>query len=231
MRLFCFPFAGGGASFYRAWIERLSPDVQVLPVQLPGREARMRETSHDRIEPLVASLAGVLGPHLDQPYAFFGHSMGALIAFELARELRRRHAPPPASLLVSGHRAPQLPRRTAARHALPEPALVAELRRLGGTPPEVLAHPELMALLLPLLRADFAVVETYAYRDEPPLDCPIVAFGGLDDEDAGQAQMSAWQAQTRDALALHMFPGGHFFLNDARDAVLGLVSRALLPAR
>lgn len=227
LRLFCFPFAGGGASFYRPWIERLSPDVHVHPVQLPGRETRLREHAFDRLEPLIARLADALGAHLDRPFALFGHSMGALIAFELARELRRRQAPAPVRLLVSGHPAPQLPRRESTRYALPEPELVAELQRLGGTPPEVLAHPELMQLVLPLLRADFAVVETYAFRDAPPLDCPITAFGGTDDENAGEAQLEPWHAQTRGPFVLYMFPGGHFYLNDAADAVIQLVARDL----
>lgn len=231
VRLFCFPYAGGGASFYRPWIACLAPDVHVHPVQLPGRETRMREDSHDRLEPLVAALADALRPHLDRPFALFGHSMGALIAFELTRELVRRQAPAPVRLLVSGFRAPQLPRGAVTRHDLPEPALVAELGRLGGTPPEVLAHPELMELMLPLLRADFAVVETYAHREAPPLECPISAFGGVDDEDAGEAQMDAWRAQTRGAFALHMFPGGHFFLKDATDAVIALIARELQQAR
>jgi len=227
VRLFCFPYAGGAASVYRPWIERLSPDVHVHPVQLPGRETRMREQAFDRIESLTASLADALVPHLDRPFALFGHSMGALIAFELARELRRRQAPAPVRLLVSGHRAPQIPRTRTTRYDLPEPELVAELRHLGGTPPEVLAHPELMQLVLPLLRADFAVVETYTHREAPPLDCPITAFGGVDDRDANEPLMDAWRAQTRGAFALHMFPGGHFFLKDTTSAVLDLVSRDL----
>lgn len=230
VRLFCFPYAGGGATFYRPWIQRLSPDVHVHPIQLPGRETRMREQGFAHVEPLIASLADALGPHLDRPFALFGHSMGALIAFELARELRRRQAPAPVRLLVSGHRAPQISRTKATRYDLPEPELLAELRRLGGTPPEVLAHPEIMQLMLPLLRADFAVVETYAYREAPPLDCPITAFGGVDDEDANEAPMDAWRAQTRGTFALHMFPGGHFFLKDTTGAVLDLVSRDLSQA-
>ena len=132
LRLFCLPYAGGGASFYRPWIERLAPDVHVHPVQLPGREARLREHAFERIEPLIASLADVLGAHLDRPFALFGHSMGALIAFELARELRRRQAPVPVRLLVSGHPAPQLPRSESTRHALPEPEADVVQQRPGA---------------------------------------------------------------------------------------------------
>src|ERR1051325_10798789 len=182
MRLFCFPYAGGSSLIYRQWHESLPYDVEVCLVQLTGRGSRLMETPYKRVGPLVEAVAGAIQPLLDRPFAFFGHSMGAIICFELARHLRRqRPDTQPAYLFVSGRRAPQFPDTDRVTYDLPEPELIAELRRLHGTPQEVLEHPELMRLMLPLLRADFELVQTYEYTPEPPLGCPIAVFGGLQD--------------------------------------------------
>src|SRR5438552_2333015 len=140
LRLFCFPYAGGGASQFRTWAEGLPPEVELCPVQLPGREGRLRETPFTRIAPLVAALVTALRGYLDTPYAFFGHSLGALVGFELARALRRTGGPGPRGLLVSAYRAPDLPDPDPPLHLLSSPAFWDELRRLNGTPPEVLAN-------------------------------------------------------------------------------------------
>ncbi len=227
LRLFCFPYAGGGASIYRAWAGELPQEIEVCAVQLPGRETRLDEQPFDRLPPLVEALALSLEPHLNPPFAFFGHSMGALISFELARRLRALNRPAPAHLFVSGRIAPQLQRRRPPVHALPEPEFVEQVQRLNGTPDAVLQHKELRELVLPLLRADFAINETYGYSSEPPLACPISAFGGLEDDRATQEELAAWQLQTRDAWALHMFPGDHFFLRSTQAALLQALSHDL----
>lgn len=227
LRLFCFPYSGGGTTPFREWQALLPAAVEVSPVLLPGREARIGEPAFDRLPPLVAALDDALAPALDLPYAFFGHSVGALVAFELARALRRRGATPPVHLFVSAHPAPQLP-DLDRRHDLPEDALIAELRRFQGTPEEVLDNPELMRLVLPTLRRDFAVAETYEHAPEPPLDCPLTAFGGLADPRAGRAELVPWQKQTRAAFKLRMFPGGHFFLGSHRELVLQAIAGELL---
>lgn len=228
LRLFCFPYAGGSAAVYRDWHTLVPGEIEVAAVNLPGRGARFKEPPLDRAEVLVESLAEELGPHMEPPFAFFGHSMGALIAFELTRLLRREGRRLPERLLVSGRRAPHLPDEDPPIHGLPDAELMEELRQLNGTPEEVLAHPELMELFLPVLRADFAVCEEYRYREEPPLDLPISAFGGVDDPDVERSHVLGWREQTRGGFRLRMFPGGHFFLNDHRDALVRAVVLDLL---
>jgi medium-chain acyl-[acyl-carrier-protein] hydrolase len=225
LRLFCFPYAGGGSLAYRGWHASLPRGVELCPVHLPGRERRMREPCITDSRDLARAAAEALRPHLDVPFAIFGHSMGALIGFEFARSLRRDGGPEPAHLFVSGHYAPQLPRKTPPTYDLPEPEFVEELRRLNGTPREVMEHPELMQLMIPILRADFKLVQTYAYADEPPLGCPITAFGGTDDPEVSRDSLAAWREQTSGAFSLQMFPGDHFFLH----ASAPLLLRALAP--
>jgi medium-chain acyl-[acyl-carrier-protein] hydrolase len=223
LRLYCFPPAGGSASTFRSWSRALPSDVEVCPVQLPGRENRLRDAPFVKSAPLVRALADVLGDASNVPFAFFGHSMGALIGYELARELRRRRQPGPARLYVSGHRAPHLPSKRAPIHHLPQAPFIAELRRLNGTPEQILEHPELRELVMPALRADFAVCETYVHTPGDPLACPIVAFAGRSDRLASPADMAPWREHTR-AFELHVLPGNHFFLRSAQDLILKAIS-------
>ena len=227
LKLFCFPYAGGGALIFRAWPESLPASVEVCPVQLPGRERRLRERAFTRMTPLVQEIAKAMLPHLDKPFAFFGHSMGAIISFELARHLRRDYGLEPEQLFVSGRRAPQIPDTGPPTYHLPEEEFVEELRRLNGTPKEVLEHTELLGLLLPLLRADFELIQTYRYIAEPPLDCPISAFGGLQDDEAGRNLLEGWEEQTTASFALHMFPGDHFFLHSSQGILLQTLCQEL----
>ena len=227
LRLFCFPYAGGGSSIFRLWSNGLPADVEVCPVYLPGRESRLNEAAFTQISPLVQTVAQVLHPHLNTPFAFFGHSMGALISFELARYLRRSHHRLPTHLFVSSHRAPQLPRLEPDTYNLPEPAFIDAVYRLGGTPQEVLQHEELVQMLLPTLRADFTLCETYLYSKEEPLTCPITAFGGEQDHTVSAQQLSAWREQTQSAFTLHMLPGDHFFLQKYQHLLLRALSRQL----
>jgi medium-chain acyl-[acyl-carrier-protein] hydrolase len=227
LRLFCFPYAGGSSLIYRAWPEHLPWTVEVCAVQLPGRGERLGEPPYTNMPALVGALADSLLPHLDKPFAFFGHSMGALISFELIRELRRRGGPTPAHLFVSGRRAPQITKDEPPTYGLPEADFLENVRRFNGTPQEVLEHPELMRLLLPLLRADFAVCQTYVYRPEPPLVCPISAFGGLQDRDVPREYLEAWREQTAAAFSVRMLPGDHFFLRTFQPLLLSTFSQQL----
>lgn len=229
-RLFCLPYAGGGASTYRPWARLVPPTIELVAVQLPGREDRRRDDALRRMPELVAAAVTALDDRFDRPFALFGHSMGALIAFELARELRRSGRREPVHLFASGHGAPQLPSRSARAYDAPDEAFAERLRELEGTPEEVLAHPELRALLLPLIRADFELCDTYTYTREPPLDVPISAFGGVADEVVSREQLAAWEEQTIAGFALRMLPGGHFFLRDQDDVILRTVAADLLAA-
>lgn len=227
LRLFCFHHAGGGALGFRRWSDGLPPDVEVCSVELPGHGMRLMEPAFTRLEPLLEALENALLPSLTKPFAFFGHSMGSLVSFELARLLRSDRSLTPLHLFVSGRRAPQIPDPDPPIHALPEPEFLEELRRLNGTPEAVLENAELMQLLLPTLRADFAILETYAYIPKPPLDCPITALGGLQDEEATAEDLEAWREQTNAAFSVQMFPGDHFFVHSAQPLLLQFLSSHL----
>ncbi len=196
VRLFCFPYAGGSASIFRAWSSGLAPEIELCAVHLPGRERRMMEPPFTRLAPMVETLAQSLEPQMDLPFAFFGHSMGALISFELARRLRLEGQRGPDHLFVSGHRAPQLPPPRPPIYQLPEQEFVEELRRFEGTPEEILQNVELLQLLIPALRADFEVVGTYSHAAEAPLDCPISVFGGREDSEVSEEELENWRDQT-----------------------------------
>jgi medium-chain acyl-[acyl-carrier-protein] hydrolase len=227
LRLFCLPYAGGSALIFRTWSNALPADIEVCPIQLPGRSTRLKEQPFTEMSALIQVLAQVLSSLLDRPFAIFGHSLGALIGFELARQLRRQYSLSPVRLFVSAGRAPQDSRRDSSIYALPANEFLAEVRRLNGIPKEVLAHDELMAIVLPLLRADFALYDTYEYSAEPPLKCPISAFGGLQDSKVSESDLEAWRDETTAFLSLRMLPGDHFFLNTAQPLLLQLISQEL----
>lgn len=225
VRLFCFPFAGGSASTYRMWRGGSLANIEVLPIQLPGREERFNERRAERIGPLVATLADVLP--FDRPFALFGHSMGALIAFELARELRRREAGVPVHLFVSGAPAAQQYGNRPRRFAKDGGGIIDELRQLGGTPDEILDSEEFLRLIMPTLQADFGMVDAYRYVEDAPLSCPITAFGGDHDPEVSPEGLSRWAAQTTSRFDHHVFPGGHFFLHEHAQAVQAVIGTAL----
>lgn len=227
LRLFCFPYAGGAAWMYRTWADRLPKTVEVCPIELPGRGKQIQSAPFTRLQPLIQAIAQALIPHLDKPFAFFGHSMGGLICFELARWLRQEYNLQPIHLFISGRRAPQLPDPAPPIHNLSDPEFLQELRRLNGTPQAVLENAEMMELLLPILRADFAVLETYVYSTAPPLTCPITAFGGLDDPEVSPDELEGWRVQTRASFSRHLFPGDHFFLHSAEWLLLQTLAQVM----
>ncbi len=197
-------------------------------VQLPGREGRLRDAPYRRLSLLVEALVDLVVARADVPLVLFGHSMGAVIAFELAQALRRTAGLSPAHLFVSGRRAPQEAEPDPPVHTLPDGAFVAEIRRrYDGIPDAILQDRDLMQLFLPTLRADLELIETYAYRPGPPLDCPLSVFGGQQDPRTSVASLDAWRSQTRGPFTLRMFPGGHFFVQAARPAVVQEVARLL----
>lgn len=227
VRLFCFPYAGATALVYRTWAQKLPPSLEVIAIQLPGRFTRMREPAISNLRDLVQPVASALEPFLDKPYAFFGHSMGALLAFETTRLFRRRGHALPQHLFVSGRSAPQLSPEHRPLYNLPKDELLAELQQLDGTPRQVLDHPELMDLMLPVLRADFSVCDTYEYKEEAPLACPITALGGLQDSDISRRRIEAWREQTSATFTLRMFEGGHFFIHSNETLLLNLLATQL----
>ncbi len=227
LRLFCLPYAGGGASIYQQWYKFLPDDVEVQAIQLPGRENRFLEPPYTQLSLLLEDLTEALSGRLDRPYAFFGYSLGALISFEMTRRLRSLHLPLPQRLLLAAHRAPQLPRRSDTLHLMEDAEFMASLKKLGGTPEAILQHEELMQLLLPMLRADFTLYETYQYLPQEPFSFPITVFGGSFDADINEADLVPWREQTTDSFQLIMFPGAHFFINSHRDQLLQCVRQVL----
>ncbi|HWU87309.1 MAG TPA: alpha/beta fold hydrolase, partial [Kofleriaceae bacterium] len=182
--------------------------------------------AYAELEPLVGALAEGLAPALDGPFALFGHSVGALVGFELARELRRRGRPRPSHLLVSGRPAPQLPPRYGPLSQLPDGEFLEQLyRRYGYTPPEDDDQlDELLDVMLPTIRRDVTVSDRYVYADEPPLDCPITVFGGLEDATVTRDELDAWRHQTRGRFETRMLPGGHFYLESDRTFLVRFIA-------
>jgi medium-chain acyl-[acyl-carrier-protein] hydrolase len=228
-RLFCLPYAGGGASVYRSLSEHLPADMEVCPVELAGRGTRSREAPFTHAPLLVVGLAQAMRPLLDRPYAIFGYSLGALLAFEVTRQLRRERQPLPSHLFVAARHAPHLPSPDAVRYMRTDAELIEELRRLGGTPQEVLDNEDLLQFLLPCLRADFTVDDTYVHREEPPLPCPMTAIGGLWDGGVPRDSLEAWRIHTAGACRAHLYPGGHFFLHHSAPQIAGVIGAALRP--
>ena len=224
-RLFCFPYAGSGATAFRGWPERLGAltDVEVLPIRLPGRETRLTEPPDIDLGRLTTGVQA----WLDRPYGLYGHSVGARLAFDVARELRRRGQRPPDLLSVSGCPAPQLPVATPEDSTLDDEAFLRRVASLGGMPASVLENAELRDLVLPALRADFAYVDTYRYRDEPPLDVPLLALGGDGDPEAPAHAVRAWAAQTSADFQTSILDGDHFFIHSAASRVLELLAGSI----
>jgi surfactin synthase thioesterase subunit len=227
IQLFCFAHAGGGPALFRPWRGALAPDPVVRPVQLPGRESRLDETPFRRMADLLDPLCAALAPYLDRPYALFGHSMGAVVAYEVACHLPGSG---PACLLVSG-RAPKLAPGWRPVHALPDDEFLAEIIRLNGMPPEVLGEPDLLDMVLPALRADYELSETYRPPPGQRLRCPVTAFMSTSDPDVGEQEMLSWQEVTTGDFAMRVFSGDHFYLKGGRPDVLSAVRDDLSRAR
>jgi medium-chain acyl-[acyl-carrier-protein] hydrolase len=227
-RLICVPYAGGGTAVFSEWSQKLGNDVEVCCIQLPGRENRFRERPFELMTELVPAVAEGIRDFLDKEFSLYGHSLGALIAFELVRYFRRHFGCEPANLMVSAARAPQLPYPFLPIGKLPQAEFISEVgKRYEPIAPELLADRDMLQATLPVLRADFAVFETYAYCDEPPLTTNIHAFGGESDCTVRHEALLAWKAQTRGAHSITMVPGGHFFIRDQRHRVLECI-RSLL---
>ena len=226
VRLFCLPFAGGGASVFRSWARALPPTIETCPIQLPGRENRLREPAHTDILALARMLAARIEPYAQRPFAIYGHSMGALLAFELARALQQNGAAPPLALFLSAHRAAHLAPRRPPLYDLPDAELIQALRRLGGLQEEVIQEQELLDILLPTLRADLTLCDLYHYAVGAPLVCPLHLYAGRDDLEVRPEDMAPWSEHSSRGASLQVLPGGHFFLRSAADPLLQSIARA-----
>ncbi|MGD9636613.1 MAG: thioesterase II family protein [Pirellulales bacterium] len=227
LRVFAFPYAGGGAAPYFRWRGAMPRGIDLVPLLLPGREARIAEPALCDMHTLAAEVADAIAPLVDRPYALLGHSMGAWIALEVARKLRDRGADSPRALIVAASPAPQRSRGNAALYQLPDSEFVAEMiRRFNGIPPAVEKNRELLQLLIPTMRADMQLLETYDYVEEPPLSTDILALGGADDRAVSATALADWRQQAAGEFTSRLWPGNHFFLFHSEQAATG----ALTPA-
>ncbi|MER5214836.1 alpha/beta fold hydrolase [Streptomyces sp. NPDC002838] len=205
------PYAGAGAAVFGTWADRLPPDVELIGVRLPGRENRLREPPFQDWRSLAGAFAHALEEQVRSPYLLFGHSMGAMLVYEtVVRGMKRR----PERVLLSGCRAPAVPRALPAIHDLPDEQFTRELGRLAGTPKEVLADPRLMALLEPMLRADIRLAETWTHQTPAPVPVPVTTFWGRHDEVAPPKAVEAWRTLAPHGFRSRGVPGGHFFFQD-----------------
>lgn len=227
IRLFTLPYAGGGASAYRAWNKILPPQIDAYAVQLPGRETRYAEPRITQFSAAVEAITEAIRPHLDRPFAIFGHSLGARLAFETTRRLRHLNLPMPKHLFVSSCTAPQINKKRQIYHTLADQDFIEAVTKLGGMPDALLQNDELLELVLPILRADFSLYETYQYMVEPVLHCPITAFGGIEDSEAMPDDVEQWQRQTTQNFRTRLFPGNHFYLNAHTNELLSEIVRDL----
>lgn len=224
-RLFCYPFAGGTARTFASWSRRLGPDVEVVALQPPGREARFREPAFEELEPLLADLIPVLAPRLDVSFGVYGHSLGSLVAFELARALRRAALPMPAALWLSGRRPVHLPRRLPHPADLSDAELIEALTNSGSAIAG--QSEELIRLVLPIVRRDLAILKSYRYVEEPPLSCPITALAGVADLEVTRDELERWSVHTTGPTRCRRFPGGHFYFLDDPDGLLAALAEEI----
>lgn len=218
--LFCFSYAGGTGELYRQWQRPLQQSCRVCPVELPGRGSRFGEPFARSIPEAAASIAAAIGPYSHARYALFGHSLGSVMALETARTLQRDNMPMPAAIVVSGRFPPHAQATRKRFHTVPDAALLDEMRRLGGTPEEILNNKEIIEMLLPVVRDDFRLLETFDSPQLPRVDAPIHVCCGRDDEDSPVALLERWEEVTSASCSITLFQGGHFYINESRDALL-----------
>jgi surfactin synthase thioesterase subunit len=228
LRLFCFPYAGAGASIYFSWNTHFrSYPVELCFVQLPGHESRLREPPVARLGPLIEGLLPALQPWLDLPFCFFGHSMGTLVSFEAMRELRRRGWPLPARAFMSGSPPPNVRSYANISHLGDDALLAALAGRYAQIPDGLMDHPGLRELVMPAIRADLGVIESYTFQPEEPLDVPLTVLGGLSDPSTPIERLTLWSDHTRHPLKTRLVPGGHFYIRPPPRELLQIVTADL----
>lgn len=227
-RLFCFPYAGGNAATYAHWSKQLHPEVEVIGLQLPGRANRLFEPAYSSMAPLTDAIFEQITPLLDRPFAFFGHSLGSRVAFDLMKKMNRNNLPLPSVFFASGSRAPSIKPRELATYSLPDAQFIEHLRTLSGTPDAIIDNPDLMAVCLPLLRADFELSETYLSNTDHKLDTRLHIFSGREDSDITRLDLMQWSSHFIEPGQLTIFSGGHFFIDQSSEPVLEKVDKELM---
>ena len=227
IRLFCFPYSGASATIYFSWLNEFPELIEICPIQFPGRgnrvSERLKTSIHDLVEDAVESFEGFL----DKPYAFFGHSLGALFSFELTRKLREAGYLLPLHLFMSGHGAPHLPDTNPRIHDLPHEEFIQKLHELNGMTKDVLENKELMEMVEPVIRADFKMCESYIYHEQEPFHLPISAYGGIEDPFVSKQELESWQKHSDQRVVLRLFPGDHFYLNSSKFLLINSLAREM----
>jgi medium-chain acyl-[acyl-carrier-protein] hydrolase len=229
LRLFCFAYAGGNSSIYLDWQRSIHPGIEICPVQLPGRGARYHEAPYAAWSPLMADLSRLIARHSEVPFAFFGHSLGALIAFELARHCRMQRVAMPRHIIVSGCTAPHLRRPPRRLYELDDDGLIAAMAEHNGTPRQLLGNRELMELVLPVIRADFRLGDAYSFVPDFPLAVPLTVMAGRADPYTSPAEIAQWARHSVAAVETRWFDGDHFFINDDSADMVSALNEALIP--
>ena len=227
LRLFCFSYAGGSSRVFAGWQERFGDDLEVVAVETPGRGRRFGQALISDLKVLTNELSGAILPLLDRPFAFFGHSNGALLAYELTRSIKRNCLLLPRALFISGKRAPQMPRDERPLHGLPDDEFIEALKRYNGTPAEVLTNQELLQVFLPILRADFCLGETYRHELDEKLKVDVVLYGGKGDAIVPESDLLAWREVFDGEIEYQSFDGDHFFIHHSRDDVIASMKEKL----
>lgn len=223
IQLYCFHHAGGSANSFKEWSKLLPSEIEVIAVQLPGREMRFSEPFITNVSVIAQQLLHEFD-HLNKPFAFFGHSTGAIIAYEVAATLQNNKLPLPKLLITSGKNGPSYPRLTPIIHNLPDDIFIEEIRKYNGMPDEILNNPDLLNLILPRLKADFAISGTYTHKQTNPLNCPIYAFGADNDNSTSYEGLNEWQRHTNKRFISYILPGKHFFINDQDSGFLKTIN-------
>lgn len=227
LRLFCFPYAGGSSTIFHNWQKLFPFSIQVCPVNLPGRGNRFAEELRTDFFSLVKEIKDGIAPFFDYPFVFFGHSMGGILAFELARLLRRLGLPQPAKLFISGCGAAQISYDKPREYDLSENGIIKDLKNLKGTPAIIFENEELLQVMLPIIRADYKVCQAYIYYRESPLDIPLVAIGGREDDAVPKSQILSWREQTRLKFKSYFIDGDHFFCHTHEEELTQILIREL----
>lgn len=228
LRLFCLPYAGGNAMVFRTWANHLPSTIEVCPLELPGRGRQMTLPPHTQMQPLVREIAENINPYLDKPFAIFGHSMGGLVSFELTRLLKSNYNLTPLHLFISARNAPQVPPTRRPIYNLPDAEFWQEILKYNGTPDNLMENKDIIELFLPIIRADFTVLDTYIYSPQPAFDFPLTVFAGLEDKSFANYELEAWQEHTTADFCLQMFQGDHFFLRSHEKLLLKTIAEKLM---
>ncbi len=226
-RVFCFPYSGATAQVFRPLTQLLPEGVSVYSYELPGRGRRFNEEIPGTLAEIIEEAFLSINRIIDRPYIFWGHSLGGIIGYEMARHIRTNNHPLPKHLFVTGIRAPQVPKREKDVYDLPRDEFIEKIKEMGGTPEEIFNHEEMLDIMIPILKKDFKIYEMYRFTPDMPMPFPITAIGGLDDKFVSKEDLEQWSVHTSSLFDMHMLAGDHFFIFDNMNNIAQSIARAI----